>query len=164
VSVPTQHDHKQHNEQSQRLLEQIDRLDSDIEAAAGDKKLYRRLERDKARLCREFAIHLRDDTVGFGGVSSYEAHGREVVPYWRVDGVPSKKRKGEARIWMAAHGIDWDGSALPLRHEARKALERGEHIPNDRFGLHVEWTVRIEPPNDHYLGAMQKLDTLSTVD
>jgi hypothetical protein len=48
---------------------------------------------------------------------------------------------------MKERALEWDGSAPPLRHELRKALEQGHPVPEGKFGLHVERTVDIRNPN-----------------
>ena len=77
----------------------------------------------------------------FGDSSSFRIF-NHAVPYWRVDGVPAKRAKQQARDWMASRGIEWNGSALSLRGEVSKALWRNEYVPDGKFGLDVEWTIR----------------------
>jgi len=128
-------------EQRSRLfLKKIDELDAEIAAAADKKVLKARIEHDQAKIRREFAEHL--------GERSYvdPSSSLTVMPIWLVTGVPSKKRKEEAGEWMKQRGLDWDGSAPPLRHEVRKALEQNQSVPDSTFGLHVERTVDIKKP------------------
>lgn len=130
---------KQFKEKCESFLMQIERLGAEIEAAASDKKRARMLQRESDGLRRQFATHLGD-----GRVSRYfQNNKRDVVAHWQVDGVPSKKGRPEARIWMAARGFEWSGAAPSLRSEVLKALNNNEQIPDGSFGLHVEWTVRI---------------------
>ena len=121
------------------FLTQIEQLDAEIEAAALDKKRVKKLQRDKSKLQRQFAAHLGDSTVS----RVYDSRGRHVAAYWRVDGVPSKDSRAEAQTWMAARGVEWNGSAPSLRGEVLKALRNKELVPEGSFGLHVEWTVNI---------------------
>jgi hypothetical protein len=122
------------------LLAQIERVEAEIKSAASDNKRVKHLKRDKDNLQRQFATHLGDNTVS----RYYQNSKRDVVAYWRVDGVPSKKDRQEAQAWMAERGIEWSGAAPSLRSEVLKALKSDQKIPDGRFGLHVEWTVRID--------------------
>ena len=126
-------------QQSHRLLEKIDQLEAAI-AASNHKAQRRTLERENATIRRQFAEHLRDQTY------VEQSSSRAVVPIWLVKRVPSKNHKEEAREWMKQRGLDWDGSAPPLRHEVRIALERNQPVPDRKFGLHVERTVDIKMP------------------
>jgi hypothetical protein len=147
-----QHDQKQHHqEQSRHLFEQLERVDAELKAAHDNKPLRRKLQRDKARLGRQFANHLMIDDMGWGTRRMYSERGREVEPYLHIDGVPKKNKREEANAWMQARGIKWDGSAPSLWYEVRSALEKRENVPDHRFGLHIGWTVRIRPPNSNYL-------------
>jgi len=131
--------YRERQEQSQRLLEKIDRLEADI-AASNDQAQRRSLERESATVRRQFAEHLGDQTY------VEQSSSRAVVPIWFVGRVPSKASKEKARHWMKLRGLDWDGSAPPLRHEVRNALEKSQPIPEGKFGLHVERTVDIRMP------------------
>lgn len=126
-------------QQSHRLLEKIDQLEAAI-AASNHKTQRRTLERENATVRRKFAEHLGDQAYVEPSSS------RTVMPIWRVTRVPSKKHKAAAREWMKQRGLDWDGSAPPLRHEVRTALEQGQPIPEGKFGLYVERTVDIKMP------------------
>jgi hypothetical protein len=138
------------HEKCEEFLAQIDRLDGEIAAAAADKKRIQKLQRDKADLHRKFAAHLYDsafdlvDPSGYFIDFSYHVGDRFLRPYWLVEGVPSKNRREEARAWMAARGVEWDGSAPSLRGEVSKALTRNEPVPDRKFGLHVERAVKID--------------------
>ena len=133
--------YREREERSRNFLEKMDRLAAEIAAASPQKKLRGKLERERATTGTEFAKHLDNQGMGY-----LDSRSRSVVAVWRVTKVPSKKRRAEAKAWMAQRGLEWDGSAPRLRYEVRKALERGEPIPEGRFGLHVERTVAIELP------------------
>ena len=105
-----------------------------IKTDASDKKRLKQLAREMSDVRRQFAVYL-------GNSSSFRIF-NHAAPYWRVDGVPSKRAKQQAREWMAARGTEWNGSALSLRGEVTKALWKNEYIPNGVFGLDVEWTIR----------------------
>jgi hypothetical protein len=137
----------QHEKTSKAMLKELDRLDEEIKTSK-NKPLRRKLSRDREQICRQFALHLKNDPrpqISGWGVQyvTFSDWGREVVPHRKVEGVPSKKRKDEARTWMAGRQPDWDGSAEQLRSEVRKALDEGAEVPNHHFGLHCDWTVRI---------------------
>src|SRR5689334_10527307 len=117
-------------QRSLRLLQKIDQLETEI-AAATDKGLRRRLERENASVRRQFAEHLGDQTYVEQSTS------RAVVPIWSVEKSPAKDHREEARRWMKQRGLEWDGSAPPLRREVRKALEKDEQVPEGKFGLYV---------------------------
>jgi hypothetical protein len=136
---------------SEAMLKELDRLDEEIKAAT-NKPLRRKLSRDREKICRQFALHLKNDPrppIAFGDDDPNDRYrpfsywGREVIAHRKVEGVPSKKRKDEATTWMAGRRSDWDGSAEQLRTEVRKALDEGAEVPSHHFGLHCDWTVRI---------------------
>jgi len=131
---------REREQQSRALLERIDQLDAEIAAAGDEKTLKAKLERDQRKIRQEFAEILGENTYADPSSSRF------VKPIWRVTGVPSKKSKEEATVWMAQRSLDWDGSAPRLRYEVRKALKQTEPVPDGKFGLHVERTVDIELP------------------
>lgn len=114
--------------QMERVLVKIVKTD------VSNKKRLKELEREMSDVRRQFAAYLGDS-------SSFRIF-NHAVPYWRVDGVPAKRAKQQARDWMASRGIEWNGSALSLRGEVSKALWRNEYVPDGKFGLDVEWTIR----------------------
>lgn len=130
---------REDQEHSRRFLEKIDELEAEI-AASSDKVLRSRLERECAAVRRQFGAHLK------GRPYVHDATLRTVRPVWLVTGVPSKRHREEAKKWMKARGVDWDGSAPSLHHELRKALAQKVPITNE-FGLDVEWTVDIKAPH-----------------
>jgi hypothetical protein len=130
---------REEKEHSRRFLEKIDQLEAEI-AATSDDVLRSRLEHERAAVRRQFAVHLK------GRPYVHDATLRTVRPLWLVTGVPSKRHREEAKKWMKARGVDWDGSAPPLHHELRKALAQKVPITNE-FGLDVEWTIDIKAPH-----------------
>jgi hypothetical protein len=66
-----------------------------------------------------------------------------VTPVWRVEGVPRKRDREDARRWLSDRNIEWDGSAPQLRYAVRSALQRGEHIPSNGFGLFISLSARV---------------------
>ena len=131
--------HRRKLDESDRLFAEITRLEAAI-AASKDKSERRDLEREHAAIRRDFAEHLGSQ------IHVDRPSARTIVPIWLVRGVPSKNRREEARGWMKERALEWDGSAPPLRHELRKALEQGHPVPEGKFGLHVERTVDIRNP------------------
>ena len=142
--------YREKQEQSQRLLKKIDRLEADL-AASNETAQRRTLERENATIRRQFAEHLGNQTY------VEQSSSRAVVPIWFVRGVPSKDFKEEARQWMKKRGLDWDGSAPRLRHEVRKALEQNLPVSEAKFGLHVERTVDIKMPRPFTINLLGKL-------
>ena len=134
----------------EEFLAQIDRLDAEIAAATADKKHIQKLQRNKSDLHRNLAAHLYDsgfelvEPSGYFIAFSYHVGDRFLRPYWLVEGVPPKNRRDEARAWMAARGIEWNGSAPSRRGEVSKALTRNETLPDGKFGLRVELAVKID--------------------
>jgi hypothetical protein len=118
------------------FLMQTAHLDRGI-GDASDKKRLKLLQRAKTDLHCQFADYLRTSTF-----SLYHADlSLDVSTCWKVDGVPSKKAKAEAQDWMKTRGVEWDGSALPLRAQVHRALNKKEYVPEGKFGLRVELTI-----------------------
>ena len=130
--------YSEREEQSRRFLEKIDQLEASL--ATSDHDQRNNLQRDRENTCRLFAQHLGDQNY------VQTSSSRTVTPVWLVTGVPSKKHKDQAKQWMKQRGIEWTGSAPPLRHEVRKARERNETIPEHSFGLKLVRTVDIKEP------------------
>jgi len=130
---------EERQERSCRFLEKIDQLEAEI--AAGNEQAQRnKLQREIADIRRQFAEHLGDLNYIHGPSM------RTVQRTWLISGVCSKQHREQARQWMKARFIDWDGATPALRHQVRKALERSEQVPDGNFGLHVERSVDIKPP------------------
>ena len=113
-----QNDKEKFKEKCEEFLAQIERLDTEIQAVASDKRLLKQLERDKADIRREFALYLGDN-----GKDRYQTDCWNVWALWRVNGVPSQKAKKQAAAWMETHNyFGWTGFAPHLRDKVARAL------------------------------------------
>jgi hypothetical protein len=130
---------RERQEQSRRFLEDIDHLEAEI-ATNTEQAVRNKLQREIDDTRRQFAEHLGD--LNYIHPPSL----RTVTRVWLVSRICSKKHKDKAKEWMKARGVDWNGSTPALRHQIRTALERGEPVPDGKFGLHVERSVDIKPP------------------
>lgn len=124
------------------FLQLMDRLDAEIGASKNSVKLQNLRERDN--VARLFAEHLQGESYW------QKETDRVVVAIWGIEGVPKKKLKEDARMWMEQRGIAWNGSAPSLREQVKVALEQNEEIPHGYFGLYVERTVEIREPRHAY--------------
>lgn len=131
-------------DQSLKFLQKIDQIEAEIKSTVDDRVRLNQLRDERARLCRQFAKHLSYGQIG-GSYSPFFDRGRHVEPYWLVEGVPSKKHLEEAKSWVKERNIDWDGSARSFRHAFKQGINFGDELlPDHHFGLHVEYTVRID--------------------
>jgi len=119
-------------------LRAVDLLQAMVEAGDLDKKKGERLIGKLKRTFAELFVE---------GISSlefvYSDMCVDVWPYWLVTGQPKKLAKAKANKWMAGRGLTWNGSASELIQAVRKAVAKGEIVPDGYFGLHVERTVKI---------------------
>jgi hypothetical protein len=143
---------EEHDAISSQLLDGLERIQTELETARHNKPLRRKLLREDYLLRQRFAKHLLVEVERFDWWSgeTYKSKGvykrdrKKIRAYRQVDGVPNKKGKVEAKAWMAARNVSWNGSAPDLRREVQNALTSDATIPDGYFGLHVEWTVEIE--------------------
>ena len=123
----------------ERFLAQIESAHQTIEAAGSDKTHRKRLERARADLCREFAVHLHDH-----GRDEYRNADSHAWTLWVVEGNPSRNATDEARAWLETQNLfGWTGYAPQLCSAVRSALRQDKPVPAGYFGLHVEWTVHV---------------------
>jgi hypothetical protein len=139
-------------------LRAIELVEARLDIGDLDKKEVKKGQRLVAEFKRAFAELFLEGYLSMEFV--YRDKCVDVWPYWVVAGQPKKLTKAQAHEWLAARGVAWSGSAQELRDAVRKALARGETVPDGCFGLHIERTVKIRtreelnphlPPEQSYL-------------
>ena len=135
-----------------QMLEQILVLDSEI-ATTGNNKQQRSMQRERDRLGRAFAQELPKPWLA-AEAPMFEHDKWAVKVVLIVAGVPSKSSKAAAQAWMTEHEYVWDGRAPTLIDSIRDFALRSGDLPNNRFGMRVEWNVRIV---DSHRASMAKL-------
>jgi hypothetical protein len=123
------------------MLEQILALDSEI-AATRNTKQQRSIQRERDRLGRAFAQDLPKPWLN-AEAATFEHDKWAVKAVLIVAGVPSKSSRAAAQAWMTEHDYVWDGRAPTLIDSIRDFALRSGELPNNRFGMRVEWNVRI---------------------
>jgi len=129
-----------------RRIMAFDRLDAKIKAAAGDEPLLKELQLRRAKISERVARELLDLGPGANFPDDdpsevYDTGGRDIYPFFKVTGNPSKKGRPMAEEWMRQRNVEWDGSTKSLRREVVQALFQAESVPN--FGLGIQLTVEI---------------------
>lgn len=104
----------------------------------------RKLERQRAALARDFALRL-GNPLDYPAHKIFDTEKCTVLPYWKVEGVPSKVHKEAAHQWAKMWNANFDGSIHQFRKELEGCLYENVRVPDHRFGLRVEWTIRFVP-------------------
>ena len=123
------------------MLERILALDSAISATRNTKQ-RRSMQRERDRLGRAFAQDLPKPWLN-AEAAPFEHDKWAVKAVLIVAGVPSKSSRAAAQAWMTEHDYVWDGRAPTLIDSIRDSALRSGELPNNRFGMRVEWNVRI---------------------
>jgi hypothetical protein len=146
---------------SREYLQRIDEIDQQIKGNLPDPERHA-LTRERNQVCRAFAELLANADTGFDP-AFFSDDSRVVRTFIQIDGVPPKKARERAKAWLELRGVEWDGAAPALRHEIKTAIERGDDVPPDMFGLYNELTIRIDGPHRHLLEAKKVIDALLDV-
>ena len=104
----------------------------------------RKLERQREAVARAFALRL-GNPLDYPKYKIFDTENYTVLPYWKVEGVPSKEHKQHACEWAKMWNGTGDGSTQHIRKEVEGCLYENVFVPHDRFGLRVEWTIRLLP-------------------
>lgn len=130
------------------MLDRVIAYDKEISrlrySEPGKKAERRQLERQRAALARDFAMRL-GNPLDYPAHKIFDTERCTVLPYWKVEGVPSKEHKDSAQRWLKMWNGTSDSSIHDLRKHVADCLYDNTHVPDHRFGLRVEWTIRFVP-------------------
>ena len=143
---------------SREHLQRLDEIDQQIKGNLTDRERDA-LRRDRNQVCRAFARLLASVDTGFDP-AYFSDDGRVVRISIDIGGVPKKKVRDRAKHWLMKRGVEWNGAAPVLRSEMRAAIEAGEDVPSDYFGLPHEQTISIEGPDNRLLKAKAGVEAL----
>lgn len=143
---------------SREHLQRIDEIDQQIKGNLTDRERHA-LTRDRNQVCRAFARLLASVDTGFDP-AYFSDDARVVRISIHIGGVPPKKARDRAKDWLMDRGIEWDGNAPVLRSAIRAAIEAGEDVPSDYFGMPHELTISIDGPDKRLLEAKAVVEAL----
>jgi hypothetical protein len=111
------------------------------------------MQRERDRLGRAFAQELPKPWLN-EEAATFEHDKWAVKAVLIVAGVPSKSSRAAAQAWMTEHDYVWDGRAPTLIDSIRDFALRSGDLPNNRFGMRVEWNVQIVDSRRAYMAKL----------